>query len=281
MPMILTIAQDAGSFQSLPPAATILAAVGLGTGLIFWIMGRRLLRPLFAVFGVFAGATVGFFVLPTVVDTLLGVPSPYLGLIVGAALGAAMGFFLFRFAVAITTAVALGLAGALIAATYIHFAPVPASASVIPTPALDTPIPATGLLPSAGESINRAIEAARPMAQQVSDFLAARANDIYEAWKNLPAHEQMVLGVSGLGAAAAGFVLGLVAPKRSAAVATALFGSALWMGCGVWLLEAVNAPGHEHLHPGAAVWLPIWITLAAIGCAVQVVGIRRKKPVNA
>lgn len=277
MQTLLTVIQDPGSFQALPAAAHILAGIGVLTGLVFWLMGRKLLKGAFALFGGVAGAMAGFFLLPTVMESFYGVPSPYLGLAAGALIGLSIGVFLFRFAVAITTGLALGLAGALIGAVYIHFAPAPPSETpAIAAPALNTPIPPTGLSPTTSDRIQKALDAARPMAQDVADFVSHRADEVYTAWKALPTHEQMVMAISGFGAASIGFALGLLAPKRSSAIATALFGSALWMGCGVWLAEAANMPGYDRLH-NAVVWLPAWLILAMAGFVLQIKGLGRKK----
>jgi hypothetical protein len=251
-----------------------LAGVGVVAGLMFWLMGRRLLKGSFALLGGVAGAMGGFFLLPTITDSLFGVPSPYLGMGVGGVIGLAIGIVLFRFAVAITTALAAGLAGALIAAVYIHFAPA-ATMPAFQTPALNTPIEPTRLT-TPSDRIHQAIEAAKPMAHDVADFVSARAGEVKTAWEQLPTHEQFVLALSGLGAAAAGFFLGFLAPQRSSAGATALFGSAVWMGCAMWLAEAANVPGSDRLH-NAVVWLPAWLLIAAAGFVLQTKGLWGKK----
>jgi hypothetical protein len=268
----LLLFQEPGSVQSLPWAAHGLAAGGLATGIIMWLVGRRLLKPGFALLGAIFGAMIGLFTASAATESVFGVPSPYIGISLGALVGLGAGVMLFRFAVAITTGLALALAGGLISAAYLHFSPKPTTPITASSTSLTIPTPA---LDEAGR-LHRFIEGARPMASQVHDFVSQRYDDLHAAWSELPEHDQVVLGVSTLGTGIAGFVLGLFAPRRSAAVATALFGSALFMGCGVWLLHALNVPGNKYLDQGALVWLPTWMALALIGMAIQVSGMGTK-----
>lgn len=267
---LISLAQS--TVESLPAAAHILAGVGLLVGLILWLTGRVLLRPAFATLGALAGGAVGFFVTPSAFDALLGVPSPYIGLMAGAAIGLVLGIVLFRFAVAITTGLAVGLAGVLIAAVYLHFAPkpiepAPESPTIsIPTPALD-----------AVRAREQTVELAKSTAETVRTFIAHKAEEVRAAWDEVPDSARFALGVSGVAGAVIGFLLGLLAPKRAAAVATALFGSALILGCGGWLAEALSLPGHQYLDQRAVVWLPVWIGIAVVGFAVQTSGLGKKQ----
>lgn len=270
----LALVGDAGAtVSSLPMAAHILAGVGLVAGLVLWFMGRKVLRPIFCIFGALGGAWAGFFLMPHAAETFFGVPSPYIGLAVGGVLGMGTAVMLFRFAVAISTGLALGLAGILIAATYLHFVPQH-------DPARDGPPrqSVSGIAPLSltGEQKKAVVEAARSMAAEVKGFVAEKAQDLRDSWDKLSGHEQVVMGVSGLGAALAGFFLGLFMPVRSSAVATALFGSAVWLASAAWIITAASLPGHGHLNQTAVVWLVVWLVVATLGVALQVGTLRRR-----
>ena len=51
-----------------------------------------------------------------------------------------------------------------------------------------------------------------------------------------------------------------------------MLGSAIVLGCSVWLLNAVNAPGRSYLNQGPVVWLGVWALAAVLGVAVQMRG---------
>jgi len=264
------------SLTSLPMAAHVLAAGALIAGVILWLMGRKVLRPIFCILGCLSGAAAGFFLMAQTADTFFGVPSPYVGMVVGAILGLAAAYMLFRFAVAISTGLALGLAATLIAAAYLNFRPAPPPSAPLTTPALSAPgFDSTGL-PSLTTK-EEVIEAVRPIAREVQEFVTAKFQDLRTAWEARTGQDRLILAGSGIGAAVAGFLVGLMAPRRSAAVATALVGSAVWMASAAWIATATRAPGHEHLDQTAVVWLVIWLVVASMGVALQITGLKQKK----
>lgn len=276
---LIAFANDTrASLSSLPMAAHLLAVVGLIAGLVLWVMGRKVLRPIFCILGAVGGAGAGFFLLAQVTENMFGVPSPYLGMTLGATLGLAAAFMLFRFAVAISTGLALGLAGVLLAAAYVNFRPVftesPPPPEQLTTPALSAPGFSPSETPSRREQV---IEAVRPVAQKVREFVRAKVEDLNTAWEARSGQDRLVLAGSGLGAALAGFLLGLLAPRRSAAIATALVGSAVWLGSAAWLVAAMETPGRKLLDQSAVVWLVIWLVAATLGVAAQITGLRQKK----
>jgi hypothetical protein len=59
-------------------------------------------------------------------------------------------------------------------------------------------------------------------------------------------------------------------PVRSSAVATALFGSAVWLASAAWIITAASLPGHGHLNQTAVVWLVVWLVVATAGVALQI-----------
>jgi hypothetical protein len=86
-----------------------------------------------------------------------------------------------------------------------------------------------------------------------------------------------VISASAVGAGFFGFLVGLLFPRRSAAIATALFGAAVWLPCSLWMVNAAEAPGREFLNQGGAIgWLVVWLTVSALGFAFQA-GMGREK----
>jgi hypothetical protein len=113
-------AADPGSVTNLPWVAHAVIAVALAAGIIMWLSGAKLLKPVFCVLGAMAGGGIGFLLGPTATSSVFGVPSPYVGLAVGGLMGFVTGIALFRFAVAISTGLAFGIAGLLVSVTYLN-----------------------------------------------------------------------------------------------------------------------------------------------------------------
>ncbi|HEU4759255.1 MAG TPA: hypothetical protein VFT91_04655 [Dehalococcoidia bacterium] len=262
-------AAEPSSVQNLPWVAHALVGAALVAGVIMWLSGGKLLKPIFCILGALAGGAVGFLVAPSATSSVFGVPSPYVGLGIGAVIGLVAGVSLFRFAVAIATGLAFAIAGLLISSTYLNLtvglsSPKPVE---LPTSALATsPEPAH----SSAEAAKRAVmEGFRPVAERVRMFVSENASRLKDTWSAQTEHNKVVLGVSTAGAALFGFFISLFAPRRSTSLATALFGSAIVLGGSVWLLRAFDAPGSKYLVQGPMVWLGVWIVATVLGVAVQ------------
>lgn len=273
------LAQVDPAVGSLPLAAHILAILGLGCGLVLWLVGQKVLKPVFGMLGAVFGGLIGFFTLPAISPgTIANIQSPYVGLAIGAVFGLGAGLMLFRFAVAISTAIALGLAGTLIGAASISFTPMQnATQNLSALKSSATQAARQGIDPTITNKKDQAIAIAKPVAQVVKEFVENWADDVKAAWTSLKPDQQVILGLSGLGGAAVGFFIGLFFPVKSSAIATALFGSAVWLPSLMWIVNWANVPGREKLDRGAIFWLVTWVIVAMIGVAVQVSGGRRKK----
>lgn len=273
------LAQSAPTVNSLPVAAHVLAVIGLGCGLVLWLIGERMIKPVFGLLGLVLGGLTGFLTLPSLTaETVFGFPSPYVGLGVGGLFGLGAGLLLFRFAVAVSTGLALGIAGILIGAAAINFQPIQ-NASKNFQDMKNTAAIRAGEVPFDPNATKQQQITTRlkPVAQTVREFVQAQADDVKAAWNSLNGHDQVVLGLSGVGGAVAGIFIGLFFPRKSSAVATALFGSAVWIPSLVWIIQALELPGRQHLDRGVVFWLTAWMVVAIIGLAVQVSGQRKKK----
>ncbi len=263
---------------SLPFATHILAVLGLGCGLVLWLVGHRVLKPVFGLLGAVLGGLAGFMILPHLAsDTILGFPSPYVGLAIGGVFGLGAGLLLFGFALAISTSLAVGLAGILIGATAVHFQPMQDAPRTLSTfgdnavQAAKQPVD-----PTITGGREQAIARVKPVAQVVKEFVDARAEEVQGAWSRLTPHDQVILALSGVGGMAVGFFIGLFFPKKSAAVATALFGSAVWIPSALWVVNALEVPGRQYLDRTTVFWLITWGAIAIVGVIVQISGEKRR-----
>jgi uncharacterized membrane protein len=269
-----TLAQAEPILRSLPAAAHILVALGLGAGLVLWLCGRVVLRPLFGVFGALIGGAVGFLALPGVgQETVFGFPSPYAGLVIGGVIGLVLAIVLYRFALAIAMALVLGLVAVLAAGVYLDSQPLKQAAATA-REALPKP-PALKEAERLHIDREHAKEAARTAAGQVRQFLDQRGDSISAAWSQVPVSQRVTIVIAGLAGVLGGFFVGLLMPKRSAAAATALLGSALWLPCLGWILAALGTPWADITQRQSLVWLAIWLGVAAVGFIVQVSGLGR------
>ncbi|MBC7772958.1 MAG: hypothetical protein H7210_10720 [Pyrinomonadaceae bacterium] len=101
------------SFRSLPWAVHGVVALSMIAGLILWLHGRRVLKPMIVVVFVLIGAAAGFFIAP--LTPLEGSVSVYVGLTIGAIVGAVLGALLYRFAMAISLGLVLAVVAPVIA----------------------------------------------------------------------------------------------------------------------------------------------------------------------
>ncbi len=278
----------AASIQGLPWAAHWVAVAAVVAGLLLWGVGRQVLKPLFCLIGGIAGGVGGFFAASLLgIEQLGTVPGPFVGLGVGGVLGMAVAASLFNFAVAVGFGVVAGLSGVLVSATVLdlHTEPrtgidaaiglprerlvhIDAEHAVIlaqlQTAPRGTPEAARGT-PEAESSGGSLTERARALASGLGEEFRSR-------WDTLDPRSQFIVALAGLGGAGAGFLIGLLLPGRSAAAATALLGSAVWLTGGVWLAGALDVPGREFLDRGPKEWLIIWLSVAGVGLAVQLQG---------
>jgi hypothetical protein len=274
------ILASTSTLRELPPAAHALAIGGLITGLALWLFGGKLLKPAFALLGLVIGGMLGFLLVPAFFSTtILGVPSPYVGLGLGLLLGLIQGLVLFRFSMAICTALILGLAATLGAAAWMKFEPLKRAADVANQPVSTL----TGSVPAGASSLTiptreEAIEKLRPVAERVGAFLDDAGEQLKSEWTKLTPRQQGTLVISGLAGILGGLILGLVFPKKSSALVTALVGAAVWIPCAAWLAIAANAPGNERLNFTAFTWLLIWLGVTILGLVIQATLLKKKAP---
>lgn len=126
------------ALSALPIGAHLTVVVAILVGLALWLFGRKLAKPAFFLVGGLLGACAGFLLLPAFgTPDIGGVPSPYLGLGVGAAAGLIVAGFVFRFTMALASAAVVGIASLLISSIYVTANPPdPGNTEQVDTPAL-------------------------------------------------------------------------------------------------------------------------------------------------
>ena len=253
---------------ALPPAGVVLLAGLVCLGTVLWLLGRRLARPACVVSGLILSGAAGYLIARSLAEQ----GAYMLPLVVGAGIaGALLSGLLFRVWMAVGSAIILALC-------------VPAATIVwqgTPAPEVATP-PVTASSAEAGapsetESASpRRAAAESPPASKMGDESAGSASKaetggetagliegirgtveaaygrqmetIRVWWEELEEESRWAIRLTALIGAAAGLLLGLIAPYTAAAVQTALAGSLL-----------IYLPGRALLAryaPDTATWLP-------------------------
>lgn len=309
LPTLLTTNHAAltlGAQQSLPEGGTVPLAVALIAGIVLWLFGAKLVKPVFFVFGFAIGGFVGATVLP-----LTGLPPIEIGsitltpgitgLIAGAIIGSLIALAMFRIVITMTAAFAFAVAGLLGAMVFLHFNPTPTDPNAIDESslALSETIDDTNerVFEDAlnREAANRAIDALNDQStddpfidsdtkQELLDaaersraFVQRSVNKVNRQLESMPARDKMIAFSSMFAGLALGLLVGVTMPTRTAALVTALLGSAVWIGAGVALLTANNGTLPEFLHRSAVVWAAAWIVITLVGLVVQLGFLRKPK----
>ena len=283
--------------QSLPEGGSVSLFFLLAGGLLLWLFGAKIVKPVFFLFGVAIGGFVGTTILP-----LTGLPpfelggfsiTPgFTGLLAGAIIGGLVMLAMFRMVITLTAAIAFGAAGLLGAMIYLSFNP---------TTTNDLTPNETAIADS-GDTMTNALDAttdaiAREAAERSVDLLNSGTDDpliddetksdlldaaersrafvarVVETIQNdldkRPARDKMIAFSSMFAGIGLGLLIGVVMPTRAAALVTSLTGSAAWIGAGTALLTARNGEIPAFLDRSAVIWAAAWIIIAILGLLVQ------------
>lgn len=287
---ILTIAQ-----QTLPQGGSIPLGLALCAGLILWTMGSKLIKPVFLLFGLATGAFVGATIVPlTGLEPFeigsLPVSPGAAGIVVGGVIGALVSLALMRMVITMSAAIAFAAAGLLGAMIFLHFNPSDQAATDQALAEQSSALAESNQLEDLSNSLT--LEAAERSVDLINgednalfdeetkqDILDAaersraflgRVRDAVQAeLDKRPARDKTIIFASMLGGLALGLLVGVTMPKRTAALVTALFGSAVWMSAGVALLTARNGDIPQTLDRSAVVWASAWVGVTMLGLLVQ------------
>lgn len=289
-PLARFLEASIASVSSVPVGLHSFAVAGLIGGVILWLLGGKLLRPAFGLVGIAVGAAIGGLLLPTVAPTtIFGFASLHVGMSVGAILGFVLSMTLFRFAMGIAGAVVFAVLGLLGTGIYLSQTP---GAVPIEMPAALTS--AEGFKDAAGKVGSDLAEAAKKLqdgatitdltkdgeaavaSREAATQLRSQLQDqVTDLWSRTPSDSKLVLTGGAFGGALLGLIVGVVMPKKSAALFTAFLGAASLLACGTWLAHAAQVPGHELLNRGPVVWLVAWLVAGIAGVSIQTA--RREK----
>lgn len=279
-------------------------------GLVLWLLGGKVIKPVFAILGMALGGLAGMVALPAtgledVPIAGVDIRPEVLGLALGVIGGGLGALLLFRVVLSVSAAVSLAAAGAIGALVYLDHAPtVPAGEAAPASAAEDAArafVDATEPFRDVtSEEIGRQLDAweanlnADPQAERLSeeDLEAARAglwtaaersrallsagrDAAVDEWRRRPVRDRIVILGSTVGGLLIGAMAGLVFPKRSAAVVTALLGSAVWMASGVVLLRSMPGETPGFLNQPPQTWATVWSLVAFVGLTIQLGAIGR------
>lgn len=284
--------RDAGdAISTAPLGAQGVMVLVLIAGLILWFAGGKVVKPALLAVGVALGAAGGMILLPELGTTqVASIPSPYVGLAGGAIVGCGIAMMLFRMAITVSAVGAFAVGGLLAGACFLQFAPrlippEPPAPLASPEPAVDLDALTTGL----DTSLDRAASIKRDLADhldpktramlhtaagQTRQFFERLARQTRSLWDDLSPREQAVIVGGTLAGGVVGLLVGLVMPRKSAAIVTAMAGAALWLASATWLAHAARVPGRELLHRSPLAWAAIWLAVSALGVAVQLARLR-------
>ena len=318
------------AIQNLPVTAHGVALAALIAGLILWLGGSKIVKPMFAIVGAIGGGLAGSVLVPGLgFATVLGLPGALVGLVGGAFAGLLLAAGAFRVVMAVIASSVFGVAGLLIGTAYVDRdiansldpdsvevapmgelgresgslfdtllnpnhntgvwnEPIPARATIELT-AWHTPgvidfAPARDVRESDGDHASPAgptpnEDAATEQIQAVvaasRAFLAAGLDTFEERWTTYQPEQRLRIAGFTLAGLLIGFIIGANIPVRSAAVVTAIAGSAVWVLGAWWLSIAMNWSFASTFEQTSQRWLVIWGVLSAIGALVQVTGLKK------
>lgn len=279
-PLARFLQSSIASVSSVPMGLHTFAVAGLIGGLILWLLGGKLLRPAFGLVGIAVGALLGGLLVPAVAPaTLFGFAALHVGMTLGAILGFILAMTLFRFAMGIAGAIVFAVLGVLGAGIYLSQTP---GALPVEVPSALTSV--DGLKDAAGKLGTDLADAAKkiqdgtPLTDLAKDGetgtgsreVASQLQDeIQDLWSRTPTDSRLTLTGGAFGGALLGLIIGVVMPKKSAALFTSFLGAASVLACGTWLANAAQLPGHEMLNRGPIAWLGIWLVTGIAGVVIQ------------
>lgn len=281
--------------QSLPWGVHALVALGMAAGLVLWLIGQRVLKPLVVTLVVLAGGTIGGLLVPS---TSWGASlTPWHGIGLGIVAGLLIGLLLYRSAMALGFGVVLGLLLPLGAAAILEAYPLAAPNRSVPAAKggwVETERLAKGLGTRSGAHeaefailsaawqdkaatvekdaeaiVEKMPENLKPAAERIGEFWSGLTSKVGESWRGLPGTHQAILALCGAIGLATGIITGLMLPGWASATVTSMFGAAVWLPCFVWLSNAMGAPWMARLDRSAMQWLGIWGAASVVGLIVQ------------
>lgn len=278
MPDAAALLQQADvAIRALPAAMHVLMGSVFTSGLVLLFFGAKVVKPIFVlVMGLGAGM-IGAFLPPLLGYEQVGeLPAVYLGLGFGVVVGTLLGITLYRFAIA--AAGGMAFLGAAVVGTLVYLSGVPGALPPIPASASTGPRESNGSVRLDTSALQDPAGALEDASARVREFAHGVGAEVLALWEATPTQTRLMLVGGALGGWLFGFALGVIMPKRTAALMTALGGAALVVACGAWNLHALDTPLAQKV-AGASIktWAGAWGGLAVVGFMVQLMLLRPKK----
>jgi hypothetical protein len=250
-------------------------------GVLLWVSGRRVLKPIFAVLGALAGGFLGHAIVPGLgIDNMFGVSGNLAGAAIGGAMGALAAILIFRVAIGVLSALVVGGLAVLGASIFIQTTEPPAIELPTSDPSESALVePETSLEEDSSswrDQIN--LENAQKATEEPGQFVG----DLYrgfkaELWDPLEGGDKALLTASGLAGIVAGLALGVLAPRKTTALVTAFSGAGMWLPALYFLSQTLNLPGKAILERMPIEWLAIWLVVSMTGLFIQWQGLTDRK----
>lgn len=259
--------------SELPLAAWTVIGVMLISGLILWLVGARFLKGSLVLLGSAAGCFAG-----SLVPGQLGMSTdPIFTAAMGLLLGAVVGWMSFRYAAGILLAIVLGIAAPLVVLAtnpLTHALGEPSSdAGLFSTPALDEADQLLGSSPGEDEPAidpeTRSLPLGARSPNPARDVLVRINESLRPVWRSIPPDGRSPLLLISIAGGIVGFGMGLILPRRGAALGSAIIGSALWLPALPAIAELQQWPVPDALLDNSAIWVGIWAGIALLGTAIQ------------
>ncbi|GEM_PF-3929190 len=269
--------------DSLPWSVHGAVAISLIAGLIVWVFGRRLFRPMLVLAALILGAAVGF---------VAGAAIPHEWSIlwpvgVGAVVAGLIAIVAYRFVMALLLALSLGLAAPLGFFTYAELTGMYEGQPASAISDEDLLLPELQKQREHLERIDRAAETLLERAknresaeaesddqqpawrQRLEDTVNFVLKTAAQNWSDAPGSQKAMTILFAACGVVGGIVFGVLMPTLSASIVTSLAGSLIILTSGYWLATRSGLSLDSIAPQSAAMTLALWLSVAVIGLFIQ------------
>lgn len=254
------------ALMALPGAPAVVAMASVGLGVLLWLAGAKIVKPVGALVGAILGVILGSGLIAGILSARLDLPgTSVLAFLLAGLGGAAIGLVAYRL-------VCAGLAGVSVAAlvllaTICTISPSPQHAGTTPRIQLASllSLPTRDSSPDSEAAIGESVQAVTDSALSTADLRRLVPESGLARWDSLAPVQRNGATLAAIVAGLLAAFAGLVAPARASAFSASILGSGLALAGIAWLTQrsAIDAG----LSP--APWLIAWGLLAVLGLAVQ------------
>ncbi len=271
--------------DSLPWSVHGVVALALLAGIVVWVFGRRLFRPMLVIAALILGAAVGF---------VAGAAIPHdwsilWPVVIGAAVAGLISIIAYRFVMALLLALSLGLAAPLGFFTYAELTGMYEGQAASPISDEELFLPELQKQRENLDRIDRAAEKLLERAknrqdageeaegegeqpawrQRLEDTVGFVLETAAQNWNDAPGSQKWMTILFAAGGVIGGIVFGVLIPTLSASVVTSLAGALIILTSGYWLATRSGMSLDSIAPQSAAMTLALWLGVAVIGLFIQ------------